>query len=56
MIKRKHKQPLALVLEIVNRVSRNEYKRQQAAPNLKVTPKAFGLGRVFPIAKRYRSQ
>jgi NAD+ synthase/NAD+ synthase (glutamine-hydrolysing) len=44
---------LALVQEIVNKVDRNEYKRQQAAPGLKVTTKAFGIGRRFPIAQRY---
>ncbi len=42
-----------LVKEIVNKVDRNEYKRQQAAPGLKVTTKAFGIGRRFPIAQRY---
>jgi NH3-dependent NAD+ synthetase len=45
--------PLALVQDIVNKVDRNEYKRQQAAPGLKVTTKAFGIGRRFPIAQRY---
>jgi len=44
--------PLALVQDIVNKVDRNEYKRQQAAPGLKVTTKAFGIGRRFPIAQR----
>ncbi len=48
---------LALALDfvsgIVNKVDRNEYKRQQAAPGLKVTTKAFGVGRRFPIAQRY---
>lgn len=34
-------------------VRRNEYKRKQAAPGLKVTSKAFGVGRRFPIAARY---
>jgi NAD+ synthase (glutamine-hydrolysing) len=38
---------------IVNTVDRNEYKRQQAAPGLKVTTKAFGIGRRFPIAQRF---
>jgi NAD+ synthase (glutamine-hydrolysing) len=47
------KLPLTLVHEIVNKVDRNEYKRQQAAPGLKVTTKAFGIGRRFPIAQRY---
>ena len=45
--------PLELVEDVLRRVNRNEYKRQQAAPNLKVTPKAFGIGRVFPIAHKY---
>lgn len=44
---------LALVQEIVNKVDRNEYKRQQAAPGLKVTTKAFGIGRRMPIAQRF---
>src|SRR5438876_8450580 len=48
------KQPLDLVRNIVNKVDRNEYKRQQAAPGLKVTTKAFGMGRRFPIAQKYR--
>ena len=47
------KLPIELVKEIVNKVDRNEYKRQQAAPGLKVTTKAFGIGRRFPIAQRY---
>ncbi len=45
--------PIALVRDIVNKVDRNEYKRQQAAPGLKVTTKAFGMGRRFPIAQRF---
>ncbi len=45
--------PLALVKDIALKVDRNEYKRQQAAPGLKVTTKAFGIGRRFPIAQRY---
>jgi NH3-dependent NAD+ synthetase len=45
--------PLETVVDIVNRVDRNEYKRQQAAPGLKVTSKAFGIGRRFPIAQKY---
>jgi NAD+ synthase/NAD+ synthase (glutamine-hydrolysing) len=47
-------QPLAMVRDVVNKVDRNEYKRQQAAPGLKVTSKAFGMGRRYPIAQRYR--
>jgi NAD+ synthetase len=46
--------PLDLVREIAGKVDRNEYKRQQAAPGLKITSKAFGIGRRFPIAQRFR--
>jgi len=38
---------------VVNAVRKNEYKRKQAAPGLKVTSKAFGVGRRFPIAARH---
>jgi NAD+ synthase (glutamine-hydrolysing) len=41
---------LGLVQQIVRLVERSEYKRQQAAPVLKVTSKSFGMGRRFPIA------
>jgi NAD+ synthase/NAD+ synthase (glutamine-hydrolysing) len=41
---------LDVVRSVVKMIERSEYKRQQAAPVLKVTPKAFGLGRRFPIA------
>jgi NH3-dependent NAD+ synthetase len=44
---------VGFVSEIINKVDRNEYKRQQAAPGLKVTTKAFGIGRRFPIAQRF---
>ncbi len=37
---------------VVRTVDRNEYKRKQAAPGLKVTSKAFGMGRRMPVAKR----
>ena len=44
--------------ELVSRIARlidlNEYKRRQAAPGLKVTSKAFGVGRRIPVAQRYR--
>jgi NAD+ synthetase len=42
--------PLTLVQQVVRLVERSEYKRQQAAPVLKVTRKSFGMGRRFPIA------
>jgi NAD+ synthase (glutamine-hydrolysing) len=41
-----------LVRTVVRMVNRSEYKRQQAAPGLKITHKAFGLGRRFPIAQK----
>jgi NAD+ synthetase len=52
-IARKQNLPLPLVEDVIRRVHRAEYKRQQAAPTLIVTPKAFGVGRVFPIAHKY---
>ena len=38
---------------VQRRVDLNEYKRAQAAPGLKVTSRAFGVGRRMPIAQRY---
>jgi NAD+ synthetase len=45
-----HGFPLDLVRQTVRLIERSEYKRQQAAPVLKVTSKSFGMGRRFPIA------
>jgi NAD+ synthetase len=45
-----HGYSLDLVRQVVRLVERSEYKRQQAAPVLKVTSKSFGTGRRFPIA------
>ena len=42
----------AMVTEVVRKIHLNEYKRQQAAPGLKVTSRAFGFGRRMPIAAR----
>ncbi|MGC2767373.1 MAG: NAD(+) synthase [Candidatus Acidiferrum sp.] len=44
---------LGLVRNIAALVDRNEYKRKQAAPGLKITSRAFGFGRPFPIAQRF---
>jgi len=52
-IARKLEIPEDLVRDIVRKVDRNEYKRQQAAPGLRITAKAFGVGRRFPIAHRF---
>ena len=43
----------ALVRAVIRMVDRAEYKRQQAAPGLKISGKAFGVGRRFPIAARH---
>ena len=43
-----------LVEKILKMVDRAEYKRKQAAPGLKITNKAFGTGRRFPIVQRWR--
>ena len=45
----------SVVRDIIRRVDRNEYKRHQSPPGLKVTTKSFGYGRRYPIAQRYRS-
>ena len=44
----------AAVRRVVRLIDLSEYKRRQAAPGLKVTSKAFGVGRRIPIAQRYR--
>jgi NAD+ synthase (glutamine-hydrolysing) len=44
---------LRLVRRIATLVDSSEYKRKQAAPGLKVTSRAFGFGRPFPIAQRF---
>jgi len=43
---------VTLVQQVIRMVERAEYKRQQAAPGLKISAKAFGYGRRFPIAVR----
>ena len=45
--------PLDLVRSIAVKVDRNEYKRKQAPPGLKITSRAFGFGRPFPIAQKF---
>jgi NAD+ synthase (glutamine-hydrolysing) len=44
----------ALVARVVEMVDRAEYKRRQAPPGVKITPKAFGRDRRLPITNRYR--
>jgi NAD+ synthase/NAD+ synthase (glutamine-hydrolysing) len=51
-IAREHGFDIGLVKSVVRMVERSEYKRQQAAPGIKISPKAFGYGRRFPIAAK----
>jgi NAD+ synthase (glutamine-hydrolysing) len=44
---------IEVVKRVIRMVDRAEYKRQQAAPGLKISPKAFGYGRRFPIASKF---
>ncbi len=43
----------AVVRKVVGLIAKNEYKRRQAAPGIKITAKAFGVGRRYPIAAKY---
>jgi NAD+ synthase (glutamine-hydrolysing) len=43
---------VTLVQQVIRMIERAEYKRQQAAPGLKISAKAFGYGRRFPIAAK----
>ena len=43
----------SVVQRIIQLINNNEYKRRQAAPGIKITSKAFGVGRRIPVAKRY---
>ena len=45
----------ATVRRVLELVDRNEYKRRQAPPGVKITPRAFGRDRRLPIANRYRA-
>ena len=47
---------IALVRRVLAMVERTEYKRQQAAPGIRISTKAFGVGRRFPIAARIEVQ
>jgi NAD+ synthase (glutamine-hydrolysing) len=44
----------AIVADVLRRIDASEYKRRQAAPGLKISSKAFGVGRRYPIAADYR--
>lgn len=49
----KHNLPLALVKQLVGKIHSSEYKRQQAPPGLRVTRRAFTVGRHFPIVQKW---
>jgi NAD+ synthetase len=46
----------SIVNDVVNKVNFSEYKRRQAAPVLKISPRAFGMGRQIPVAQRFRTE
>jgi NAD+ synthase (glutamine-hydrolysing) len=43
-----------VVNDVINKINFSEYKRRQAAPALKISPRAFGMGRRIPIAQKFR--
>ena len=45
-----------VVNDVVNKINFSEYKRRQAAPGLKVSPRAFGMGRRIPVAQKFRTK
>ncbi len=49
----KHGLPLVLVIDLVRKIHQAEYKRRQAPPGIRVSKKAFGLGRRYPIVQRW---
>ena len=48
--------PKETVLKVCNMIDKSEYKRQQAAPGLKLTSRSFGYGWRMPIAQKYREK
>jgi NAD+ synthase (glutamine-hydrolysing) len=44
-----------MVRDVIDRVDRNEYKRRQSPPGIKITPRAFGKDRRLPLTNRYRN-
>jgi NAD+ synthase (glutamine-hydrolysing) len=43
----------AIVADVIRRIDQNEYKRRQAAPGIKISSKAFGVGRRYPMAAKF---
>ncbi len=54
-ISEKHNYPIDLVMDLVQRIHRNEYKRRQSAPGLRISSKSFSVGRRFPIVQKWIS-
>ena len=46
---------VVIVNDVLNKINFSEYKRRQAAPGLKISPRAFGMGRRIPIAQKFRA-
>jgi len=46
--------PEDLVRRVIDMINRNEYKRRQSPPGVKITPRAFGRDRRLPLASKYR--
>jgi NAD+ synthase (glutamine-hydrolysing) len=45
-----------IVNDVINKINFSEYKRRQAAPGLKISPRAFGMGRRIPIAQKFSAK
>jgi NAD+ synthase (glutamine-hydrolysing) len=45
-----------IVNDVINKINLSEYKRRQAAPGLKISPRAFGMGRRIPIAQKFSAK
>ncbi len=52
-ISKKYNLPLDLVVDIVSKIHKAEYKRRQGPPTLRVSKKSFGVGRYYPITQRW---
>lgn len=52
-IAKKYNIPIETVLDLIGRIHRAEYKRRQAAPGIRVSKKAFSVGRRYPIVERW---
>ncbi len=52
-IAKKHTIPIEIVLDLIHRIHRAEYKRRQAPPGIRVSKKAFRVGRSYPIVQSW---